>query len=110
MLIPAATAAFRDATAHISLELIRGADAPAEIVAETAIQAVRHESTGADTTVPFKIRVTSEFERKYDYAIRAWVDLDSDGKPARGDLYSDQRYSVLPDQLERMITINVVQH
>jgi hypothetical protein len=71
---------------------------------------LRHESGGADTSAPFKIRVTSEFEGKYDYAIRAWVDLDSDGKPARGDLYSDQRYSVLPDQLERMITIRVVQH
>jgi uncharacterized lipoprotein YbaY len=109
--IPAATPAFRGATAHVSLERIRGADAPAEIIAETAVHDVYHESGGSGSSTPFKVRVASaEFSPKYDYAMRAWVDLDSDGKPARGDLYSDERYSILTDQLERVITITVFPH
>jgi uncharacterized lipoprotein YbaY len=109
--IPAATPAFRGATAHVSLERIRGADAPAEIIAEITVQGVEHEPGGSGSSAPFKVRVAAaEFSRKYDYAIRAWVDLDSDGKPARGDLYSDERYSILPDQLERVIRITVFPH
>lgn len=110
VLVPSTTAAFNGATAHIWLERIVGADAPAETVAETTVQDVRHEPGGAGSSIPFKIRVASaEFVPSYDYAIRAWVDVDSDGKRARGDLYSDERNSVIPDQLERLITIRVVQ-
>lgn len=110
VLIPSTASAFSGATAHIFLERILGADAPAETVAETTIQDVRHESGAADSSVAFKIRVASaEFAPRFDYAIRVWVDLDSDGKRARGDFYSNERNGVLPDQLERMITVKVVQ-
>ena len=109
ILIPAATPFFQDAAAHIRLESLRGEDAPAEVVAETIIEGVRHELSDRDTAVAFTIRIgQGKITAKNDYAVRVWIDLDSDGKPGQGDLYSDERHSVLFDRPARAMSVRVV--
>ena len=108
ILIPASTPAFHGASAHISLEGLRGEDAPAEILAETIVKAVKHEPGNRDTAIPFTVRVApGKIAPNYDYAMRVWIDRDSDGKAGPGDLHSDERHSVFFDRPERLITIKV---
>jgi len=109
IIIPAATPALHGASAHIGLEGLRGVDAPAYILAETIIEGVIHEPGNVVTEVPFTVRVIPEkITPKFEYALRVWIDRDSDGKPGSGDLHSDERCRVFLDHPERLIKIKVV--
>jgi uncharacterized lipoprotein YbaY len=108
ILIPRSTPALHGASARISLEGLRGEDAPAAILAETVIKGLKHEPGNRDTAIPFTVRVAPDkIAPKHDYAMRVWIDRDSDGKPGPGDLHSDERHSNFFDRPERPITIKV---
>ena len=97
IIIHTAVRTFDNAAVHVYLEDVSMADAAAEIVAETVIPAVRHVRAGGDTIVPFALDAGKQasIDTRRHYAVRVWVDCDNDGRPAHGDLYSDQVYPVL---------------
>jgi hypothetical protein len=114
ILIPAGADSFEGATAHIRLEEIPSADMAARVIGETIIDGVRHENNaeGRETVVPFTIRVprgARAIDRQFDYAVRVWIDRDSDGRPGAGDLYSDERYPVLTQGFGHTANVRVVQ-
>ena len=89
--------AFDHATIHVYLEDSSLADAPAVILAEVVIPAVRHTPALGATHVPFTLgsqQAVKLDERRY-YNVRVWVDCNSDGETSHEDLYSDQVYPVL---------------
>jgi hypothetical protein len=112
ILIPGIVPGFHGATAHIFLEELKGEDAAARVIAETTIHDVSHESAGgAETNVSFTIRIAPGevlMDAKNDYAVRVWIDCDSDGKRAAGDLYSDQRHNVFTGASEGAVNIKLV--
>ncbi len=110
VIITATTPAFDNATAHIYLEDISLADAPAVIVAETTLPMLRHALADADTTVPFTL-ITSNpapIDTRRYYAVRVWIDCDNNGQKSPGDLYSDQVYPVLTRGFGDSVTIILV--
>jgi hypothetical protein len=99
IVIPAGTVV-HGGTAHVRLEEVTRADHPAARVAETEIPGIRHPAPGAlgDTVIPFALGGGSggpEIDPAGDYSVRVWLDVDGDGQPGPGDLYSDQSYRVL---------------
>lgn len=111
LVIDAGSPPFRGATAHVYLEDISYADAPAVIAAEVAISDVIHEPAangGRDTVIPFSLQASAAaIADDNDYALRAWIDLDGDGDQGPGDLYSDQAYRVLTRGFGRTATIRL---
>ena len=113
VVIAAAAAAFRGATAHVYLEDASYADAAAAVVAEAVIPDVRHAPTGNggdDTVLPFALHAppgATTIDPRHDYAVRVWVDRDGDGQQGPGDLYSDQSYRVLTRGFGRTVTITI---
>jgi uncharacterized lipoprotein YbaY len=110
LVIASATPPFRGATAHVYLEDISYADAAAVVVAETTLADLVHDPTrtgGRDSVFPFSLRPppSTELLPGNDYAVRAWVDRDSDGTRGAGDLYSDQSYRVLTHGFGQVVTI-----
>lgn len=98
ILISAAAKIFSGATAHIFLEDISRADAPARIVAKIEIANVEHQPDDSGKTsslVPFRINFSDEFYNpKNYYSLRVWIDVNGDGKQSGDDLYSDEVYPV----------------
>lgn len=111
IIISAAVAPFRGATAHVRLEDVSFADAAAIAIAETAIPGVDHDpAVSGETIVPFALRAgqtAPTIEGRNEYAVRAWIDRDSDGTPGPDDLYSDRRYAVLTYGYGRVVTIRL---
>lgn len=109
--ITGVTPSFRDAPARIWLEDVSFADAAAIVVAEAVIPDVHHEQDGGGAEFPFELRVPAEaIDPTHDYAVRAWVDRDGDGKESRDDLYSEQSYRVLTRGFGRGVTITLGRH
>ena len=116
ILIPAAVPAFQGATAHVRLEELSGEDDKgAAVRAETTIPMVSHQPSGGalqDTLVDFEISIdrgSFTIDPKNEYAVRVWIDYDSDGKRGPGDCYSDERHPVLTDGSVAPLVIKVVQ-
>lgn len=116
VLIPAAVAGFAGATVHVRLEELSGEDDKgARVKAETVIPNVTHDPSaggGDGTLIPFAIRVeggAAALDPANEYAVRVWIDSDSDGKKGAGDLYSDERHRVLDGGPARPLIIKVVQ-
>ena len=112
LVISAAVAPFQGATAHLYLEDISYADAPAVVLADATIADLRHDpsaTSDGDTVVPFALRArpSSPIARRNDYAVRAWVDRDSDGTTGPADLFSDQSYRVLTQGFGSTVTIRL---
>ncbi len=113
LVIPAAVPPFRGATARVGLEDVSYADAPATTLAEAAIPDVRHEpakNAGEATVVPFSLSPApgaAAIDPGHDYAVRAWIDLDGDGRIGPGDPRSDQRYPVLTRGFGRTVDITL---
>jgi uncharacterized lipoprotein YbaY len=111
------TPALADASAHISLEDVSYADAPATTVAETVIPHIRHRPSQlgsgdnrGGTVLSFALRAgpgAPAIDPGNDYAVRVWVDRDGNGRPGPGDLYSDQRYPVLTRGFGNTVTITL---
>lgn len=97
ILISSATKAFKGGTAHVFLEDVSFADAPARIVGKTEIGSIDHRSNdSAETIVSFQIKFSAAaVDSKNHYSLRAWIDINSDGKQSGEDLYSDRIYPVL---------------
>jgi len=111
IVIPFQTASFNNATAHIFLEDVSYADREALLIAKSIIPNVSHISDASkDTILPFTIYATEKVEinPRNDYAVRVWVDLDSDGFENSGDLFSDQRNPVLTRGFGNKITIRIL--
>lgn len=111
IIIPFHTPSFKKATAHLFLEDVSYADREALLIAKDIIPDVSHDSdAGKDTILPFTIYATEKVEinSRNDYAVRVWVDLDSDGRESSGDLYSDQRNPVLTRGFGNKITIRIL--
>jgi hypothetical protein len=116
VLIPAAVPSFDGATAHVRLEELSGEDdRGASVRAEAVVPDLRHEPAGdeggADTLVPFTIRVAAGelvIDPRNDYAVRVWIDHDSDGRKGPDDLYSDERHPVFTGGTPRPLLIKVV--
>jgi hypothetical protein len=107
---------FAGATAHVRLEELSGEDDRGAFVrAEAVVPGVAHDpSAGGDpgTLVPFVLRVghgALTINPDNEYAVRVWIDFDSDGKKGRGDLYSDERHRVLDGDHDRPLIIKVIQ-
>jgi hypothetical protein len=97
--------AFNGATAFIYLEEVSYADAHAFPVAEIPIWNLSHAEKG-DTVVLFKIDIDKvTINSKDDYAIRAWVNLGSDGIASTHDLYSDRNLRVLTNGFGNRVEI-----
>lgn len=116
VLIPADVPAFEGATAHVRLEEISGEDDKgAAVKAETIIPTVSHQRSGdvsQDTLVDFEISIdvgSFTIDPKNEYAVRVWIDYDSDGKRGPGDCYSDERHGVLTGSSVPPLVIKVVQ-
>src|SRR4029453_2327049 len=115
IIISPARSAQADATVHVYLEEVSWADAPATVVAETAIlQVGRPGESGAAEHGAIELDFTLRegpngpaIDSRSDYAVRVWVDCDGDGLPGPGDLYSDQRYPVLTRGYGRTVTIEL---
>lgn len=108
IIIPFQTPSFNDATAHVFLEDVSYADREALLIAKSIIPNVNHNNNaGKDTLIPFTIYASEKMEitPRNDYAVRVWVDLDSDGRESSGDLFSDQRNPVLTRGFGNKITI-----
>ena len=113
LIIGAAVAPFHGATAHLRLEDISYADADAVVVAETILPNVTHDPSkarGRDTVIPFVLKASPSapaVSQRNSYAVRAWVDRDSDGTASAGDLFSDQSYRVLTQGFGSAVTITL---
>jgi len=113
LVITAGTLPFQGATAHIRLEDVSYADAAAVVVADATIPDVRHDPSptgGRDTVIPFTLQARPSapaVSKGNDYAVRAWVDRDSDGTASTGDLFSDQSYRVLTHGFGATVTITL---
>jgi hypothetical protein len=115
IVITTRTPAFSGATVHVRLEDTSYADAEAVVVAETIIPNVGHAPSGSGssggsnaTRLPFTLHAapgTAPIDPRNDYAVRVWMDCDSDGKAGAGDLYSDQSYRVLTHGFGHEVTI-----
>jgi len=114
--IPASVRSFSSATAHIRLEDVSYADREAVLIAETIIPNLNHKTSaagGGDTAIPFTILIPSGtliIDPRNDYAVRVWVDVDSDGYESPGDLYSDQSYRVLSSRSGGDLSITLAPH
>jgi hypothetical protein len=113
---------FSGAVAHIYLEDVSRADGEADVLAEAVIRDVKHGSSGDEaagragagdtsTEISFALLVSSGtvIDPRSEYAVRVWVDSDGDGSEGPGDLYSDERYSVLTRGLGRDVTVTLGQ-
>lgn len=111
IIIPFQTPSFKKATAHVFLEDVSYADREAQLIAKSIIPDVSHNAdAGKDTILPFTIYANKKMEinPRNDYAVRVWLDLDSDGRETSGDLYSDQRNPTLTRGFGNKITIRIV--
>lgn len=99
IIILAGTPSFSGATMNVFLEDVSYADAASRRIAETTIPDVSHApASGGNTSIRFELQPAAgapPIDQGHDYAVRVWVDMDSDGKPGPGDLYSGQSYPVL---------------
>ena len=113
---------FSGAVAHVLLEDVSPADGESIVLAEAVVRDVNHGSSGdkaagrsgaedGSTEISFALHVSSGMviDPRSDYAVRVWVDSDGDGKEGPGDLYSDERYSVLTRGSGRDVTVTLGQ-
>jgi hypothetical protein len=111
IIIPFQSPSFKNATAHVLLEDVSYADREALLIGRSIIPNVNHSSNASeDTMIPFTIYATekAEINPRNDYAVRVWIDLDSDGRESSGDLFSDQRNPVLTRGFGNYITIRII--
>jgi uncharacterized lipoprotein YbaY len=108
ILIPAATAPIERGAAKVQLEEITAEDAPARVIAEVNLPDIQHRSGVGDTLIPFALSVASEaVDSHKDYALRVWIDHDSDGQRSAGDLYNSERQRVFDSEVNHPLTIRV---
>ncbi len=111
LIISTSTPSFSNATVHIRLEDVSWADAAAVVITETTLTDVHHAPANGDNTVlSFALRAepgAAAIDPHHQYAVRVWVDRNSDGQPAAGDLFSDQSYRVLTGGFGSSVTITV---
>lgn len=111
ILISAETGSFFGGTGHIYLEDTSRADAPAEIIAETGIEGIKHSYNllKKQTTIPFQLSFDEmQIDPRNIYSIRVWIDKDNNGKQNEWDLYSDEFYPVLTHNAGVFVEIRVV--
>lgn len=112
LVIGAGTPAFRHGTAHVRLEDISYADAPATIMAEASIPNVSH-TEGRETAIPFSLHGAPsdpKIDKSNDYAVRAWIEIGSDENDGADNLYSEQSYRVLTRGFGKTVTITLGAH
>jgi hypothetical protein len=110
IVIASSTQSFSGATAHIFLQDVSFSDKVAILLGKSVISNVSHDANaGKNTIVPFVIYAGEnvKISPRNDYAVRVWLDLDSDGKENPKDLYSDQRYPVLTRGFGNTVTIEI---
>jgi uncharacterized lipoprotein YbaY len=110
---------FTGATAHVYLEDVSRADGESVVLAETVIKNVSHKPSHNNVVghprenvapmISFTLPVPPEtvIDPGGNYAVRVWIDRDSDGKEGPGDLYSDERYRVLTHGGGSQVTITL---
>ena len=99
-------------TAYITLEDVTYADALAIDFAEVIIHDIHHITSNIETLVPFEIYLEAGDEiinSEKEYAVRVWLDCDSDGQMGIGDLISDQSCRVLTEGHSSNVSINLMQ-
>ena len=80
---------------YVNVERVTYADAASEIIASYTRQEVSFDPGNKDSDILiFKLEV-SDLNPQDDYAVRAHIDLDRDGKVSRGDYINMQSYPVL---------------
>jgi len=102
-------AAFSGAIMYVNLERVTYADAASETIASYIRQEMSFDPQNKDSDIlTFKLEV-SDINPQDDYAIRAHIDLDRDGKISRGDYINMQSYPVLTRGHPREVLILVRQ-
>jgi hypothetical protein len=111
ILVPASVSEFHGACAHVWLEDVSYADRKAVVVGEVALANVDHvpQPDRAATELAFSIEAHMPIDPAHDYAVRVWIDRDSDGRAASGDLWSDQSHRVLTRSFGSEVTITLTQ-
>ena len=112
-------ASFTGATAHVYLEDISRADGESVVLAEAVIRNVSHQGRadkvvdavgGAHSqSISFELFTSpgTLIDPRGDYAVRVWIDSDSDGREGPGDLYSDESYRVLTQGAGSDVTVTL---
>lgn len=121
IVIPNRVPSFTGATAHIFLEDVSRADGESLVIAEAVITNVSHEPSGDKvvggegegdgTAISFTLSDPpgTVVDPRTSYALRVWIDRDSDGKEGPSDLYSDESHRVLTRGAGSDITVKVSQ-
>ena len=83
----------RQATVHVWIEDTTYADAPARRVAERLLADVSYD--GDARGIPFTLEWDDEpsLPASHSYSVAAFIDLDGDGRPGRGDYVCDRAAS-----------------
>jgi len=101
--------AFSGAIMYIYVERVTYADAASEMTASYTRQEVSFDPKNKDSDIlTFKLEVP-DLNPQDDYAIRAHIDLDRDGKISIGDYINMQSYPVLTRGHPREVSILVRQ-
>ncbi|MDJ0568871.1 MAG: YbaY family lipoprotein [Pleurocapsa sp. MO_192.B19] len=106
IILPKELGSFNDATVNIYLEDISLQDAPAKIVAQSAIAGVSH-SRGTENRVEFALQGEIE-DIQANYSVRVHITFHRDEQIHLGDYISTQSYPVLtygyPDRVSIRVT------
>ena len=89
-----ATPSFDEGVAHVRVECVGPADAPAHELASVTITGVAHRA-GEASSVPFALDAPGPLVRGR-HAVRAWLDRDGRGPAVAGDLFSTEREEAVP--------------
>jgi len=112
---------FTGATAHVFLEDVSRADAESVVIAEAVIENVSHKPSsdkvvgrsgeGDGSPISFTLFAPpgTAIDPRGNYAVRVWIDGDSDGREGPGDLYSDESYRVLTHGARSDVTVKIDQ-
>jgi hypothetical protein len=101
--------AFSGAVMYVYVERVTYADTASEKIAVHTRQEVSFDPQETDSDIlTFKLEVP-DLNPQDDYAIRAHIDLDRDGKISRGDYINMQSYPVLTFGHPRKVSILVQQ-
>lgn len=119
IVIPNRVPPFTGASVHVYLEDVSRADGESVVIAEAVITNVSHkpsndkvvgrEREGDSTAISFTLSAPpgTVVDPRASYAVRVWIDRDSDGKESPGDLYSDESYRVLTRGAGSDVTVKV---